>query len=248
MVSAGIDIGSRTIKFVLFENSKIIDYLITDTTVEPMKRIKEILKDKRFDRMTATGYGRYLMQESYDCPVVTEIKAYALGAHHLFPSCHTIIDIGGQDTKVIKTKDGNVIDFEMNDRCAAGTGKFLEVMAHTLGYTIDEFGKNALKGTNSIPINSMCTVFAESEVVSLIARGENKINIALSLHHSIVNRLLPMVSRINPEDDIVFAGGVAKNPCMVELLRKRLGNILIPEEPQIIGALGAAIIAKGGGE
>jgi activator of 2-hydroxyglutaryl-CoA dehydratase len=121
-------------------------------------------------------------------------------------------------------------------------------MAHTLGYTIDEFGKNALKGTNSIPINSMCTVFAESEVVSLIARGENKINIALSLHHSIVNRLLPMVSRINPENDIVFAGGVAKNPCMVELLRKKLGNLLIPEEPQIIGALGAAIIAKGGGE
>lgn len=248
MVSAGIDIGSRTIKFVLLENSKIIDYLITDTTVEPMKRIKEIIKDKRFDRITATGYGRYLMQESYDCEVITEIKAYAIGAHYLFPSCRTIIDIGGQDTKVIKIRDGNVIDFEMNDRCAAGTGKFLEVMAHTLGYTIDEFGKNALKGTNSIPINSMCTVFAESEVISLIARGENKINIALSLHHSIVNRLLPMVSRINPENDIVFAGGVAKNPCMVELLRKKLGNILIPEEPQIIGALGAAIIAKGGGE
>ncbi len=248
MVSAGIDIGSRTIKLVILEDTKIADYLITDTTVEPMKRIVEIIRDKKFDKMIATGYGRYLIQEAYDCPIITEIKAYATGAYFLFPSCRTVIDIGGQDTKVIKIRDGNVIDFEMNDRCAAGTGKFLEVMANTLGYTIDEFGKNALKGTNSIPINSMCTVFAESEVVSLIARGEDKINIALSLHHSIVNRLLPMVSRINPEDDIVFAGGVAKNPCMVELLRKKLGNILIPEEPQIIGALGAAIIAKGGGE
>ncbi|MCX7994153.1 MAG: acyl-CoA dehydratase activase [candidate division WOR-3 bacterium] len=245
MVSAGIDIGSRTIKFVILENKKIVDYRITDTTVEPLKRVEEILKDKKFESMVATGYGRYLMQDRYNCEIVTEIKAYAIGTSFLYPDCRTIIDIGGQDTKVIKVKDGNVIDFEMNDRCAAGTGKFLEVMAQTLGYTIEEFGSIALKGRNSIPINSMCTVFAESEVISLIARGEDKKDIALSLHHSIINRVMTMVSRMNPEEKVVFAGGVAKNRCMVELLGKKLGNILVPEEPQIIGALGAAIIAEG---
>ncbi|MEO0162036.1 MAG: acyl-CoA dehydratase activase [candidate division WOR-3 bacterium] len=243
MVAAGIDIGSRTIKLVTLENNKILDYHITDTTVEPIKRVEEILKEKKFDHLVATGYGRYLMQENYNCPIVTEIKAYATGAYFLYPDCRTIIDIGGQDTKVIKVKEGNVADFEMNDRCAAGTGKFLEVMAQTLGYKIEDFGSEALKGRNSIPINSMCTVFAESEVISLIARGEDKKDIALSLHYSIINRVMTMVSRMNPEEKIVFAGGVAKNKCMVELLKKKLGDILVPEEPQIIGALGAAIIA-----
>lgn len=244
MVTAGIDIGSRTIKFVLLENGKIVNYHIADTTVEPLKKVEEILRNKNFESLLATGYGRYLMQENYDCPIVTEIKAYAMGAHFFYPDCRTIIDIGGQDTKVIKSKDGNVVDFEMNDRCAAGTGKFLEVMAQTLGFSIEEFGSVALKGENSIPINSMCTVFAESEVVSLIARGEDKKDIALSLHHSIINRVMTMVSRMNPEEKVVFAGGVAKNRCMVELLKKKLGNVLVPEEPQIIGALGAAIIAS----
>lgn len=243
MATAGIDIGSRTIKFVMFENNEIVDYQITDTTVEPLKRVEEILRDKKSDHLVATGYGRYLMQERYSCPIVTEIKAYAIGAHFIYPDCKTIIDIGGQDTKVIKVKDGNVADFEMNDRCAAGTGKFLEVMAQTLGYSIDDFGNQALKGKNSIPINSMCTVFAESEVISLITRGEDKRDIALSLHHSIINRVMTMVSRMNPEVEIIFAGGVAKNKCMVELFKKKLGDILVPEEPQIIGALGAAIIA-----
>ncbi|MEO0206507.1 MAG: acyl-CoA dehydratase activase [candidate division WOR-3 bacterium] len=244
MITAGIDIGSRTIKFVRLSDNKIFDYQITDTTVEPLKKIEEVLKDKKFDQLVATGYGRYLMQENYDCPIVTEIKAYAIGTHSLFPDCKTVIDIGGQDTKVIKVKDGNVADFEMNDRCAAGTGKFLEVMAQTLGFSIEEFGRIALKGKNSIPINSMCTVFAESEVISLIARGEDKKDIALSLHHSIINRVMTMVSRMNPEEKIVFAGGVAKNRCMAELLKKKLGDILVPEEPQIIGALGAAILAQ----
>jgi len=246
MTTAGIDIGSRTIKFVIFEDSKIAYYCITDTTVEPLLKVKEILNGKKFNCIIATGYGRYLTQEIYKCPVITEIKAYAIGAHFLFPDCRTIIDIGGQDTKIIKLKNGSVIDFEMNDRCAAGTGKFLEIMAQTLGMKIEEFGSVALQGKNSVPINSMCTVFAESEVVSLIARGEDKKNIALSLHYSIINRLMAMLGRIEPEDAIVFAGGVAKNPCMVELLKKNLGKLLIPNEPQIIGALGAAIIAQRG--
>lgn len=226
----------------MLENSKITYYYIGDTTVEPLSVVKKMLNGKKFDCIVATGYGRHLMQETYKCPIITEIKAYAIGANFLYPHCQTIIDIGGQDTKVIKVKNGSVTDFEMNDRCAAGTGKFLEVMAHTLGFTIEEFGSVALKGENSIPINSMCTVFAESEVISLIARGEDRKDIALSLHHSIVNRVMTMVSRMNPEEKIVFAGGVAKNRCVIELLKKKLGDILIPDEPQILGALGAAMV------
>ena len=198
--------------------------------------------------MVATGYGRHLIQSELDCPVITEIKAYAIGANSLFPECRTVIDIGGQDSKVIRITQGSVDDFEMNDRCAAGTGKFLEVMANTLGYTIDQLGEEALKAVSSVSINSMCTVFAESEVISLIARGETPKNIALGLHDSILNRLMSMLGRIGFDDEVVFAGGVAKNRCIAALLKKRLRKkILIPREPQIVGALGAALEALNNG-
>jgi len=195
--------------------------------------------------LTATGYGRYLAQAHLDCPIITEIKAYALGAHHLYPECEMIIDIGGQDSKVIRASGGRVLDFEMNDRCAAGTGRFLEVMATTLGYTIDEIGKHALHADHAAAINSMCTVFAESEVITLLAKGEDPQNIALGVHNAIINRIFALSGRISLDDTVVFAGGVAKNPCMVSLLGKRLNNtILVPDEPQIIGAIGAALVAN----
>lgn len=133
----------------------------------------------------------------------------------------------------------------MNDKCAAGTGKFLEVMATTLGYTIDEFGKTYIGSESAVSISSMCTVFAESEVVSLIARGEDRRSIALGLHQSILNRILALIGRIGFEETIVFAGGVAKNKCLANLLEKRLGKqLLLPKEPQIIGAVGAALFAS----
>jgi predicted CoA-substrate-specific enzyme activase len=155
-----------------------------------------------------------------------------------------VLDIGGQDSKVIRVNNGKVEDFEMNDRCAAGTGKFLEVMATTLGYTIDDFGKTAFDLEDAVSISSMCTVFAESEVVSLIAGGKDHRSIALGLHQSILNRILALVGMTGYEDEIVFAGGVAKNKCLIALLEKRLAaNILIPEEPQIVGAVGAALTA-----
>ncbi|MEO0094153.1 MAG: acyl-CoA dehydratase activase [candidate division WOR-3 bacterium] len=242
--TAGIDIGSRTIKFVLLTDSRVVDYRIVDTGTDPLANSKSILADYKFDTIVATGYGRHLIQNHFGFPVITEIKAYAIGAHFLFPHCRTVIDIGGQDSKIIKIRDGQVVDFEMNDRCAAGTGKFLEVMAHTLGFPLEELGEEALKAESSVPISSMCTVFAESEVISLIARGENPKNIALGLHESILARLLSMLGRIGFEDEIVFAGGVAKNRCLAALLEKRLKKkILIPPEPQIVGALGAALKA-----
>ena len=193
----------------------------------------------------ATGYGRHLARTQFDCPIITEIKAYAIGAHFLFPQCRTVIDVGGQDSKVIRLTDGKVNDFEMNDRCAAGTGRFLEVMAHTLGYSLDNLGQSALKADRSVTINSMCTVFAESEVVSLLARGEKPQNIALGLHESIISRILSMMGRIGCEDEVIFAGGVAKNPCVVALLEKKLATkINVPSEPQIVGAIGAALSIK----
>lgn len=202
------------------------------------------MDNQKYDVLTATGYGRYLAQAHLDCPIITEIKAYAIGANFFFPDVRTVLDIGGQDSKIIRVNKGKVEDFEMNDKCAAGTGKFLEVMATTLGFTIDEFSKIAAQSENAVSISSMCTVFAESEVVSLIAQGEDRHSIALGLHQSILNRILALMGRIGFEDEIVFAGGVAKNECMVNLLEERFGKrIMLPTEPQITGAVGAALIA-----
>jgi len=242
MIKAGIDIGSRTIKLVVLDDHKIIAYRIVDTGIDPITNSKKILDEHKFDKIIATGYGRYLAQKQFGFPVVTEIKAYAQGANFLYPKCRTVIDIGGQDSKIIRVNQGKVEDFEMNDRCAAGTGRFLEVMATTLGFTIDQFGEQACEARKPVTINSMCTVFAESEVISLISHGENAHNIALGLHQSIINRILGMIGRIGFEDDVVFAGGVAKNRCMRKLLGKRLKKeLFIPEEPQITGAIGAAL-------
>ncbi len=242
MVIGGLDIGSRTIKFVLLEDKTLKDYIILDTGVDPLDKIKKILANYNCEQVIATGYGRYLIQKTLGFPIVSEIKAHAQGACFFCPNCRTVIDIGGQDSKVIRVRNKRVENFEMNDRCAAGTGRFLEVMATTLGFSIDDFSKYALQAKNSINLNSMCTVFAESEVISLITQGEDVCNIALGIHNAIVNRIWAMIVKAGYEDDIVFTGGVAKNQCIVHLLRERLNkNIYIPEEPQIVGALGAGL-------
>lgn len=245
MKTAGIDIGSRTIKVTILEGSTLVDFQIVDTGIDPINNAKKMIQEYTFDGIVATGYGRYLAQSYFNCPVITEIKAYALGAHFLFPECRTVIDVGGQDSKIIRVNNGKVVDFAMNDRCAAGTGKFLEVMATTLGYTIDELGEVACKAKDSVSISSMCTVFAESEVISLISRGEKPESIALGLHQSIMSRILAMMGKTGFDNPIVFGGGVAKNRCMVELLKKKFGKqLLVPQEPQIIGALGAGLVVN----
>jgi len=244
--AVGIDIGSRTIKLVLLENGTLSDFRIIDTGHDPLGLSKKLLSGYKVEKIAATGYGRHLAKTHFADITVTEIKAYALGAHHLFPKCRTVIDVGGQDSKVIRVdENGHFEDFEMNDRCAAGTGRFLEVMAKTLGFKIEEFGNQALKAKHPVNISSTCTVFSESEVISLIASGENRKNIALGVHHAIVIRLAAMVSKIGLKEDIVFAGGVAKNLCIASLLEQKLGvKLFIPKEPQIVGALGAALTAK----
>ena len=244
---AGIDIGSRTIELVVVdEKGEVLDSVQADTGFDPMAEAKKMIEGVVFDHIVATGYGRNLFEISFNAATVTEIKAHARGARALFPDIQAVIDIGGQDSKAIALFDnGNVKKFEMNDRCAAGTGKFLEIMAKTLGFTIEQFGQAALEGQNGLSISSMCTVFAESEVTSLIAKGGNQREIAKGLHTSVIRRVAGMVNRVSSDGDIAFTGGVAKNPCMCTLLEAKLGRrIRIPDDPQQIGALGAALLAR----
>ena len=244
---AGIDIGSRTIELVVINDAgEITQSFQADTGFDPALTASRLLEEVEYDCIMATGYGRNLFEINFDAPTVTEIKAHAMGARAFFPEIRAVIDIGGQDSKAISLfENGRVKKFEMNDRCAAGTGKFLEIMAKTLGYGIDAFGNEALKAEDNITISSMCTVFAESEVTSLIAKGEDRRDIAKGLHASVVNRVSGMVNRISSEGDIVFTGGVAKNPCMREMLSKKLSrNVVVPDDPQLVGAYGAALIVR----
>ncbi|WP_041278002.1 acyl-CoA dehydratase activase [Desulfotalea psychrophila] len=243
---AGIDIGSRSIELVVLDEAgNLVQSMQGDTGFDPLLEAGKMLHDVSYDRMMATGYGRNLFEISFDAATVTEIKAHARGARHFFPEALSVIDIGGQDSKAISLlANGRVKKFEMNDRCAAGTGKFLEIMSRALGFAIADFGAQALSGGSDVHVSSMCTVFAESEVTSLIARGENRCDIARGLHDSVVRRAAGMVNRVSREGDIVFTGGVAKNSCIVQLLAEKLERtILVPENPQYIGAFGAALLA-----
>jgi len=199
---------------------------------------------KNLSSIVATGYGR--INVPFADKSITEITCHALGANWLNPGTRTVIDIGGQDSKVISIdENGRVVDFIMNDKCAAGTGRFLEVMAQALGVKTEELGNESLKSKKKITISSMCTVFAESEVISLVAEGCAKEDIIRGLHKAISNRICSMACRLRLENIITLTGGVAKNTGMVQALKKRLkAKVYVPEEPQIVGALGAAIAAR----
>lgn len=247
MIYAGLDVGSRTIKLVTFD-AAVRDSVVIPTGVNPLRRCQELLADKNYARLMVTGYGRHLVAPVLGGEIVSEIKAFATGSRYLYPDCGSVIDIGGQDSKVILLSDkGAIQKFEMNDRCAAGTGKFLEIMANTLEVKISEIGSLALSASKVVRINSLCTVFAESEVVSLIAKGEAASAIALALHEAIVTRIETMVRRTGIRERIVFAGGGSFNKCLVKLLEQKLEKQLtIPDSPQTVGALGAALLAKSG--
>jgi len=245
MRALGADIGSRTIKLVAVENGEIVDFRVAEATYDPIAECKRFMDGLQYDSLMATGYGRHLFEAHFEGPTITEITAYAVGAKAVYPECRTILDIGGQDTKAIALdENGRVIKFEMNDRCAAGTGRFLEVMANALGYPIEEFGKRALEAEKRITISSMCTVFSESEVVSLLAKGERREDIAMGLHSAITRRCAAMLKRVYKNTPIMFAGGVAYNPCMRVLLEEEFKqHIFVPHNPQIVGAYGAALLA-----
>jgi len=246
LISAGLDVGSRTIKLVLF-NGAVTHSAVVDSGLKPLERCCKLLGGRSFDKLMVTGYGRDLVAPELSGATISEISAHAAAARFLYPDAGSVIDIGGQDSKVIRLSATGVQKFEMNDRCAAGTGKFLEIMARALELSIDEFARTALNSDRSITLNSLCTVFAESEVVSLINKGEDAQAIALGLHQAVISRLGSMAKRLGMADRLVFSGGGAKNPCLVKLLEEKLGlKITVPDEPQITAALGAAIIAANG--
>ncbi len=240
----GADVGSTYIKIIgLDENGEIKDIAVFNTSVNPDETVKEYLKGKEVELLVATGYGRYLLKEAFNCPVISEIKAHAKGAYYFFPDVRTVIDLGGQDSKVIKvTSDGNFTDFKMNDKCAAGTGKFMEIAASRLGIPIEGFGQFCMKADKKLKITSMCAVFAESEVISLIAKKEKPENIGYAVIDSIADRLAGMAKSLHPEERVVFSGGGALNPLLVKLVGEKIGiEISVPEYPQLLGAFGAAL-------
>lgn len=241
----GIDIGSRTIKAAAIKDGLLLDYQIAESGFDPLRQSLEMIKKYHPTKIVATGYGRHLAHKHFAQEVITEIKAHALGARFYFPDCLTVLDVGGQDSKVISLdKNGKILNFQMNDKCAAGTGRFLEIMATSLGFSLDEFGNEALQGNGDLKINSMCTVFAESEVISLKNYGVLPRDIAKALHISVADKLIAMLHRIGSSDTVVFSGGVAKNPCIVRLLEERYPiKVLVPPFPDIVGAIGAAISA-----
>jgi len=239
----GIDLGSRTVKLAAVRDGHLVEGRIAESGFNPHQQSLAMLEGYQSRRIVATGYGRHLAQKHFAHEVITEIKAHALGARHSFPECRTILDVGGQDSKVISLDPaGRVANFQMNDKCAAGTGRFLEIMAASLGFSLDEFGEVPFASEREVPINSMCTVFAESEVISLKNHGSEPADIARAIHLSVVNRLVNMLNRLGIGETVVFTGGVARNRFMVEALAEKLEvPVQVPERPDLTGALGAAL-------
>ncbi len=248
MQSLGIDIGSRTIKTVLLRDGHVSQWEVVDATSRPADIARGLLAKYRGTPVTATGYGRNLL-EIEDIPSVTEIKACARGMRHWSADTRSIIDIGGQDLKVMQLDAyGKVAKFEMNDRCAAGTGRFIEIMAEKLGFELSDFGDAARRGTPGTTISSLCTVFAESEVIGLINKGVRREDIALAVHQSVVRKICGMYKRLpSPPPVVHLAGGGARNPAVTWLLERELRlEVCVPVNPQIVVATGAAVIASEG--
>ncbi len=253
MPVAGIDIGAGTAKAVILDDTGIIAFSVIPVGGDINKAVERVIsealdkvelsqRDLRY--VVSTGWGRDAV--SFADNSTTEIICHASGVHFLIPQARTIIDIGAQDSKVIKVNNrGKVIDFAMNDKCAAGTGRFLEVMAQVLGLKLDEMGPMSLSSKTPCNISSTCTVFAETEVVSLRAQGKAVEDLVAGIHKSIASRVIIMGSGVNLEQEAVFTGGVAKNIGVQKALEEVGGlKFVVPAEPQITGALGAALIAR----
>jgi predicted CoA-substrate-specific enzyme activase len=254
MITAGVDIGSLTAKAVVLVNDGIAGYCVmpggSDVTAAAGRVLAIALENAKTRQadlaaVVATGYGRAKVPLAGKC--ITEITCDAIGTHFLVPEARLVIDVGGQDSKVISLdEDGRVADFAMNDKCAAGTGRFLEVMARALEIELEQLGPASLKHKKHVDISSMCTVFAESEVVSLIAEGYAREDILHGLHQAIASRIAAMARGLIADGMVVLCGGVAKNTGVVKAFEERLRTkVRVPPEPQIVAALGAAIYARG---
>jgi len=250
MISVGIDSGSATTKAVLINCNHIAAQVVLPTAFDFLSASEKAYKnvfvnsgisEGDINSVYATGYGRNSIKFADE--TISEITAHAMVVYHLYPDVNGIIDIGGQDSKVISVNDGKVIDFLMNDKCAAGTGKFLEYTARALEVPIEEFGLLALVSKAPAGITSMYTVFAESEAISLRARGFKKEDIAAGLIESVSRRVAVMARQAGLNQNMAFVGGVAKNVDIKIALEKELGiSLYVSPNPQIMGALGAALI------
>lgn len=253
MIIAGIDIGSLSSKAVLLQYNRILSYVILPTGAESRRAAENVFDSalniagvprEKIRMVVATGYGR--ISVPFADRQVTEITCHGRGALFILPDTRTVIDVGGQDSKVIRVDDrGRVEDFAMNDKCAAGTGRFLEVMARALETDLEGFNKLAGTAKRAVTVSSVCTVFAETEVISLISQGTPREEIARGLCSAVAERIVALVNRVGLIEKVTMTGGVAKNRSVVAEISRRLGvNIAVPPEPQIIGALGAALVAR----
>lgn len=252
-LAAGIDVGSTQTKAVLLDTKRaIVAKVLIDTGANVKKAgqraLDAVIEQSKASRgdiefVVGTGYGRYKI-EAGDTQV-TEISCHARGAHMIFPATRTVIDMGGQDTKAIKVgPEGDVQDFCMNDKCAAGTGRFLAGAADVLGLTLDEIGGISLKGTKPVRLTSVCTVFVESDILSYLAQKKKVEDILAGVHQAIAARTIGLVRRVGVESEVTFTGGVGRNIGMIKALEEKLGVTLnVGPESHYMGALGAALFA-----
>ncbi len=255
MLFGGCDVGSTTGKAAILDGDCIVAHFITPSTIDPVKTahvaMEEALKGAGLgsiddlDYVVGTGYGRLKVPFANDN--VSEITCHARGAHWLNPDVRTVVDIGGQDCKVISLgPGGKVLEFAMNDRCAAGTGRFFEAMARVLDCGLDGISALENQGTTPATITSQCSVFAESEVVTLINEGTELPDLIAGINMAVANRLFAMVRRVGLVEKIVLTGGCSKNQGLAKALESKLGVEVgsLPQDPQIAGAIGAALIAR----
>jgi predicted CoA-substrate-specific enzyme activase len=254
-VVAGCDVGSTTGKALILRDGEVLGYSIIPCAVRPEITAEEALRlalepagmeeRRELDYIVGTGYGR--IRIPFADENVSEITCHGVGAYHLNPADRTLIDIGGQDCKVIKiSPKGKVVDFAMNDKCAAGTGRFFEAMARVLEISLQELSEFSLQSQEPAQITSQCSVFAESEVITLLNEGADISDIAAGINEAISARLASLVRKVGLEEEVTVSGGCAKNGGLIRSLEKKLGVQVksLDMDPQVIGALGAALIAK----
>jgi predicted CoA-substrate-specific enzyme activase len=253
LIFAGIDIGSLTAKALILKEDQILSWSILSTSEDSVKIAKTVMNEalkkadlslSNIERVVSTGIGKEhvpFAKNNY-----TEIQCAVKGARWFFPSARTIIDIGAEGCRTITCDEkGRIMNFEINDKCAAGTGIFLDTIAKMLEVTVEDMGRLSMESKNTINVSSTCVVFAESEVISLIHKKINKADILSAIYRSIASRVQCMLSKIDLEGYVVMTGGVAKNCGFNRELGKLIGTeVLVPEKPQIVGALGAALLAR----
>ncbi|KPK97588.1 MAG: CoA activase [Planctomycetes bacterium SM23_65] len=252
MITAGVDCGSKNVRVVILREGEILAKATVsagmDTPAAAQQAYDRALSEGGItsddvEKVVATGAGRH--EPKFKNDIVTEVGADARGAIHLFPEARTVIDVGAEEGRAIKIDaQGKVVDFAINEKCAAGAGAFTEAMARALEVELEELGRLSLESTQAIPMNAQCAVFAESEVVTLVHKKTPKPDMARAIHDAIADRITSMVRRVGIEEKVALIGGVAYNVGFVKSLEEDLGTkVLIPEDPQFVGALGAALVA-----